>query len=111
MFIFKKRKTNNNKLLLIILDGVGINKPYPGNAVTLANMPTFNSLRKDYPNMLLGASEEYVGLPKKQMGSSEVGHFTLGAGRIVDSEIVKLIKQLKMATSIKMMFLTQSYKT
>lgn len=95
MFIFKKRKTNNNKLLLIILDGVGINKPYPGNAVTLANMPTFNSLRKDYPNMLLGASEEYVGLPKKQMGSSEVGHFTLGAGRIVDSEIVRIDKAIK----------------
>lgn len=94
MFIFKKKKKNNNKLLLIILDGVGINKPYPGNAVTLANMPTFNTLKKDYPFMVLGASEEYVGLPKKQMGSSEVGHFTIGAGRIVDSEIVRIDKAI-----------------
>jgi 2,3-bisphosphoglycerate-independent phosphoglycerate mutase len=95
MFGLKKKKTNNNKLLLIILDGVGINKPYPGNAVTLANMPSFNSLRTNYPNMLLGASEEYVGLPKKQMGSSEVGHFTIGAGRIIDSEIVRIDKAIR----------------
>jgi 2,3-bisphosphoglycerate-independent phosphoglycerate mutase len=94
MFGFKKKKTNNNKMLLLILDGVGIAKPGPGNAVTLANLRTFNSLRTNYPNMLLGASEEYVGLPKKQMGSSEVGHFTMGAGRIIDSEIVRIDKAI-----------------
>jgi len=95
MFGFSKKKVNKNKLLLIILDGVGVNKPYPGNAVTLANMPTFNSLKSNYPNMLLGASEAFVGLPEKQIGSSEIGHFTLGAGRIVDSEIVRIDKAIK----------------
>jgi 2,3-bisphosphoglycerate-independent phosphoglycerate mutase len=94
MFGLKKRKQNKNKLLLIILDGVGIAKSGPGNAMSLANMQTFNALKANYPNMQLGASEEYVGLPKKQMGSSEVGHFTIGAGRIIDSEIVKIDKAI-----------------
>ena len=91
--IFSKKK-NNDKVLFLILDGVGINKPYPGNAVTQANMPCFNKLLKEYPNITLGASEEYVGLPKGQMGSSEVGHFTFGAGRVIDSEIVRIEKAI-----------------
>ncbi len=95
MFGLKKKPKNKNKLVLIILDGVGVNRPGKGNAVTLANMAIFNSLKTNYPNMVLGASEEYVGLPKKQIGSSEIGHFTLGAGRIVDSEIVRIDKAIK----------------
>jgi len=88
-------KINKNKLLFIILDGVGINKSYSGNAVTQAKMPCFNRILKEQPNILLGASEEYVGLPKGQMGSSEVGHFTFGAGRIIDSEIVRIDKAIE----------------
>jgi 2,3-bisphosphoglycerate-independent phosphoglycerate mutase len=91
--VFKKKK-NNNKILFLILDGVGINKDYPGNAVTQANTPCFNKLLKEYPNITLGASEEFVGLPKGQMGSSEVGHFTFGAGKVVDSEIVRIDKAI-----------------
>ena len=93
MFGLNKKK-NRNKALLIILDGVGVNKPYPGNAVTLANMPCYNNLKATYPNIILGASEEYVGLPKKQIGSSEIGHFTIGAGRVIDSEIVRIDKAI-----------------
>ncbi|MFA5745259.1 MAG: 2,3-bisphosphoglycerate-independent phosphoglycerate mutase [archaeon] len=93
MFGLNKKK-NKNKMLLIILDGVGVNKTYPGNAVTLSNMPVYNNLKAIYPNVTLGASEEYVGLPKKQIGSSEIGHFTIGAGRIIDSEIVRIDKAI-----------------
>ena len=94
MFKVLNKKKNNNKVLFIILDGVGKNKPYPGNAVNQANMPCFNRLLDEYPNTTLGASEEYVGLPKGQMGSSEVGHFTFGAGKVIDSEIVRIDKAI-----------------
>lgn len=70
-------------VVLCILDGVGIRKQKHGNAVKLANMPTFNKLLKEYPSSLLEACGESVGLPKGQMGNSEVGHTNIGAGRIV----------------------------
>lgn len=70
-------------VVLCILDGVGIRKEIHGNAVKQANMPTFNMLMKKFPNSLLEASGEAVGLPKGQMGNSEVGHSNIGAGRIV----------------------------
>ncbi len=89
------KKKKDKKLLFLILDGVGLNKPYPGNAVSQASMQCFNKLLQDYPNIALGASEQFVGLPKGQIGSSEIGHFTFGAGRIVDSEIVRIDKAIE----------------
>jgi len=71
------------KIVLCILDGVGIREENYGNAVKLANMPNFNMLYNKYPHSLLNASGNYVGLPKNQMGNSEVGHQNIGAGRIV----------------------------
>jgi len=71
------------KILLCILDGVGIREEVHGNAVKKASMPTFNMLLEKYPNSLLDASGESVGLPKGQMGNSEVGHSNIGSGRIV----------------------------
>lgn len=70
-------------VVLCILDGVGVRKETHGNAVKLAKMPTFHKLLKEYPHSTLDASEENVGLPKGQMGNSEVGHTNIGAGRIV----------------------------
>lgn len=70
-------------IVLCILDGVGIREEVKGNAVKQATMPTFKMLLNKYPNSLLQASEEAVGLPKNQMGNSEVGHSNIGAGRIV----------------------------
>ncbi len=84
----------NKKLLLIVLDGFGINKNYRGNAVYKAKMPFYDSLKKENTYLTLGASEEYVGLPKKQLGSSEVGHSTIGAGRKLLSEIVRINKAI-----------------
>jgi 2,3-bisphosphoglycerate-independent phosphoglycerate mutase len=90
-----KTKKINKKLLLIILDGFGINKRYKGNAITKAKIPFYRSLLKKYPSTKLGASEHYVGLPDKQLGSSEVGHSTIGAGRILTSDILRLNKAIK----------------
>jgi len=71
------------KVLLLILDGFGEGKKYPGNAITLAKTPTLDALKKDYPWTTLKASGEAVGIPAGTQGGSEVGHFTIGAGRVV----------------------------
>ncbi len=71
------------KVLLCILDGVGISKTSHGNALMNANTPYFDKLIENFPHSLLTASGELVGLPEGQMGNSEVGHLNIGAGRIV----------------------------
>lgn len=71
------------KVLLCILDGVGLSDEIYGNAFYQANTPCLDKLFKDYPNSKLDASGELVGLPFGQMGNSEVGHTNIGAGRIV----------------------------
>ena len=70
-------------LVLCILDGVGIRQEKHGNALKLASTPTLDYLWNNYPHSLLKASGEAVGLPKGQMGNSEVGHTNIGAGRLV----------------------------
>ena len=74
--------TEDKKVLLVILDGFGEGKATKGNAITQAKMPFFNGLKKDYPVTLLKASGNAVGLPAGYQGNSEVGHFTIGSGRI-----------------------------
>lgn len=71
------------KVFLCILDGVGISNRTEGNAFANAKKPFIDSLFNEYPNILLDASGEKVGLPAGQMGNSEVGHTNIGAGRIV----------------------------
>jgi len=71
------------KVLLCILDGVGVSKESYGNAVFNAKTPCLDGVMKNYPHSLLQASGEFVGLPEGQMGNSEVGHMNIGAGRIV----------------------------
>ncbi len=70
-------------LLLCILDGCGIREESKGNAFKNANKPTFDYLESKYPHTTLDASGKPVGLPKGQMGNSEVGHMNIGAGRVV----------------------------
>lgn len=77
-------KINMKPVVLCILDGVGINKNATHNAVALAKMPYFNDLLKKYPHSELKASGTAVGLPDGIMGNSEVGHITIGSGRIVN---------------------------
>ena len=71
------------KILTIIFDGFGIREEEKGNAVKAANMNNFNELWKSYPHALLDASGPAVGLNEGQPGNSEVGHMTIGAGRIL----------------------------
>jgi 2,3-bisphosphoglycerate-independent phosphoglycerate mutase len=80
---------------LVILDGWGCAPPGPGNAVELAETPVFDALWARYPHTTLGASGEAVGLPPGQMGNSEVGHLTIGAGRIVDQDLVRIDKAIE----------------
>ena len=83
------------KLLLCILDGVGIRKEKKGNALSKANMPNFNGLARRYPHCLLEASGSLVGLPDGQMGNSEVGHTNIGAGRIVYQPLELINNKIK----------------
>lgn len=78
------------KVLLIILDGFGVGKKYVGNAIYLGNTSSIDYLINKYPSTLLHASEEYVGLPKGQMGNSEVGHLNIGSGRIVPQDYTRI---------------------
>ncbi len=71
-------------LVLCIMDGVGISPNVEHNAVALAKMPYFDELLKKYPHSKLDASGVAVGLPAGTMGNSEVGHITMGAGRVVN---------------------------
>lgn len=83
------------KVLLLILDGWGHRSEKRGNAIAAARTPVFNSLWKKYPHTHLQASGKAVGLPKGYMGNSQVGHLTLGAGRIVDSDLVRINRAIK----------------
>ena len=75
---------------LIILDGWGLAEPGPGNAISLADTPTFDRLWEQYPNSQLSAQGPDVGLPEGQMGNSEVGHLNLGAGAIVKQDLARI---------------------
>ena len=81
-------------LLLIILDGWGVNPRKEGNAIALANPPFYQHLLATYPNTTLSASGEDVGLPEGQMGNSEVGHTNIGAGRIVYQDLTRISKAI-----------------
>lgn len=74
---------------LVILDGFGVSKDKKGNAIKLQGTPMLDKL-KGYPKTLLNASGEFVGLPKGQMGNSEVGHLNLGAGKVVYQDLPKI---------------------
>ena len=80
---------------LVILDGWGCAPPGPGNAVSLAQTPVFDALWERYPHTTLRASGEVVGLPPGQMGNSEVGHVTIGAGRVVFQDLLRLNRAIE----------------
>ena len=86
---------NKKPVSLIILDGWGIGKDYPGNAVTRGNTPVFDKLMQENPTSSLDASGEEVGLPAGQMGNSEVGHINIGAGRIIYQELPRISKAIE----------------
>jgi 2,3-bisphosphoglycerate-independent phosphoglycerate mutase len=75
---------------LIILDGFGCAPAGPGNAVELAETPVFDRLWRDFPHTTIEASGEAAGLPAGQMGNSEVGHLTIGSGRRLYQDLVRV---------------------
>jgi 2,3-bisphosphoglycerate-independent phosphoglycerate mutase len=79
---------------LIVLDGWGLAPPGPGNAVDMAQTPTFDRLWAASPHTTLAASGRAVGLPDGQMGNSEVGHLNLGAGRVVLQDLVRIDEEI-----------------
>lgn len=71
------------KVLLLILDGFGLNEQETGNAIKMANLPNIDNILKTYPKSELVTYGEEVGLPKGMVGNCEVGHITLGSGRTI----------------------------
>jgi hypothetical protein len=80
---------------LVILDGWGLAPPGPGNAVLLAGTPVFDRLWDEFPHTTLAASGEAVGLPDGQMGNSEVGHLTIGAGRRLYQDLMRVNRAIE----------------
>lgn len=80
---------------LVILDGFGLRKDKYGNAIAAAGTPNLDKLKKLYPYTTLEASGKFVGLPEGQMGNSEVGHLTLGAGRVILQDLERINEEIK----------------
>ncbi|MGI4872294.1 MAG: 2,3-bisphosphoglycerate-independent phosphoglycerate mutase [Janthinobacterium lividum] len=85
----------NKRVLLVILDGWGIAPNVSASAVDKAQTPYYHALLQRFPHSTLQASGEAVGLPEGQMGNSEVGHMNIGAGRVVDQELVRIGKAIR----------------
>jgi 2,3-bisphosphoglycerate-independent phosphoglycerate mutase len=82
-------------IVLLVLDGWGVNKNIEGNAIAEAKAPIYKNLIAEYPHTELLAAGEAVGLPNGQMGNSEVGHLNLGAGRIVYQDSTRISKAIR----------------
>jgi len=80
---------------LVILDGWGCAPAGPGNAVELAETPNFDRLWRTFPHTTLEASGGAVGLPPGQMGNSEVGHLTIGSGRVLFQDLMRVNKAIE----------------
>ena len=83
------------QVALIILDGWGYREEVKHNAIAAAKTPVFDALWKKYPHSLLEASGLAVGLPEGQMGNSEIGHMTIGAGRAIETDLVRIGAAIK----------------
>lgn len=92
---------NSLPMLLVILDGWGITGSSKGNAITLAKTPVIDKISKEYPCTEIYAHGKYVGLPPKQDGNSEAGHMNIGAGRVVEQDVVKICKSINDGTFFK----------
>jgi len=76
--------------ILIVLDGFGYSEQSEYNAIQAAHTPTWDRLWREYPHALINASGTHVGLPGEQMGNSEVGHMSMGSGRIIRQEFSRI---------------------
>ena len=92
------RYMSRRPVVLMILDGYGLNDKVEGNAIAQAKTPVMDQLMKEYPWVRGNASGMAVGLPEGQMGNSEVGHLNMGAGRIVYQELTRITKEIQDGT-------------
>ncbi len=90
------------RAVLIVLDGFGIGKDSPFNAIANARKPFFNELLGKYPHSALMTHGEYVGLPEGVMGNSEVGHMTMGAGRVIYQDLTRISKEIRTGDFFKL---------
>lgn len=88
-------KNKGGSVVLIVLDGWGYREDITHNAIAQAKTPYFDMLWKKYPTTLIEASGLAVGLPEGQMGNSEIGHTTIGTGKIMDTDLVRIGKAIK----------------
>jgi 2,3-bisphosphoglycerate-independent phosphoglycerate mutase len=96
---FIGKKTSNIKpLVLVVLDGFGLAPPSEGNAISIAKTPNYDSYLKNYPHGELIASGESVGLPANEVGNTEVGHLTLGAGRVILQDLKRIDMAIEKGT-------------
>jgi len=91
----KRLSVPQSPVVLAILDGWGYREETSDNAIKSANTPIMDSLWHAYPHTLISASGSDVGLPEGQMGNSEVGHLTIGSGRIIQQELVRISNVVK----------------
>ena len=90
-----KLSDTQSPVVLAILDGWGHREDKNENAIKSAKTPIMDSLWHAYPHTLISASGSDVGLPDGQMGNSEVGHLTIGSGRIIQQELVRITNIVK----------------
>lgn len=83
------------QIVLVILDGWGVGKSWGGNALTIAQTPNYNQILRTYPNTIIAASGQSVGLPGNEVGNSEVGHMNIGAGNVVQQDIAKINESIE----------------
>ena len=97
-----------NTKLLLILDGWGYSSSTENNAIALANTPNWDHLVAKYPNTLIGTSGASVGLPDGQMGNSEVGHLTIGSGRLIEQDFTRIENDIESGEFFKNSSLCQA---
>ena len=99
----------NKKTLLMILDGWGIGDGSVADVISRVPTPNLTFFKNNYPNSMLHASGEDVGLPEGQMGNSEVGHLNIGAGRVIYQDLVKINLECKTGDIKKNSVLTNAF--
>lgn len=104
-------KSNYRPVVLIVLDGFGIAPDSKTNAISLAKKPFFDSLLKTYPSMLLHASSLNVGLPRGEVGNSEVGHTSIGSGILKYQSLPRIDRSIETGEFFALPQLVEAFQT
>ena len=105
-----KKENSVLPLILVILDGWGLASDNRGNAITLSSTSTMKGLAKKYPYTAICASAKCAGLPPCQVGNSEAGHMNIGAGRVVEQDVVRISKSISNGTFFKNTAFTEAIR-